>query len=106
MKLFTKAIETKLKKAGYDGNKAICKIFNPYGGQTWIIFGQDPEYKNRLWCVADLNMGCVEFGTVLRSELEEIRVKPFNLPLERDLYFNNENQPISFFTERDTLRGV
>lgn len=107
MKLFTKKILTKLTAAGYDGNAAICKIFNPYGPATWVLFGQDPEHPDRLVCVADLGMDCIEGGTVLRSELEGLRIKVFgqSLPLERDRSFTATGKPMSHFLALPTLAG-
>ena len=105
MKLITKKIGEKLNKAGYSGNKAICKFF---GGSsaTWVIFGRDKSDPDILMCVADLGMGCVEGGSVSLSELESIKFPPFGLPVERDLYFSNEGKTMSFFLEQNSLAGI
>jgi len=105
--LFTKAILKKLAQAGdgYKADKAICKIFNPYGAGTWVIFGQDPTDPDILYGACDLGMQCVEFGGVRRSELEEVYPLP-GCGLERDLYFRHVGKPVSFFIERDNLAGV
>ncbi len=87
MKLFLKEHEAALDKAGDRGNKAIVRIFNPCGGQTWIVYGQDPRNKDRLWAACDLGFGCVELGTVWRHDLEDMRTPPLGLPLERDLHW-------------------
>ena len=105
MKLFTKEIERKLEKAGPDGRTAVCKVFNPCGAGTWVIFGQEAFDPDILVCVADLGMECVEFGSVRRSELEDVRVKPFGLPLERDLHFSNKGKPVGFFLDLPSLVG-
>jgi len=67
--------------------KVIVKVFNPYGAGTWYLINQDPNDPNYLWCVAEIGHEH-EMGSVSLSELQSIRVKPFNLPLERDLYFD------------------
>jgi len=94
MKLFTKSIDNKLfaqyeKGSDLKSQMVIAKIFNPYGRGTWYILNSDPEDPDYLWAITDLFE--VEVGSVSRNELENIRVKPFRLPLERDMYFNEIN---------------
>ena len=93
MQLFTKAIEKKLqaqylKGSDLDKQKVIAKIFNPYGGWTWYILNQDPQDPDYLWCI--VKGFETEMGSCSKSELESIRVKPFGLGLERDLYFKEQ----------------
>lgn len=107
MILFTKEIERKLEKAG-DGmhaNKAVCKIFNPFGAGTWVVFGKDLRDPDILYAACDLGFGCVEFGGVRRSDLEGF-VNDFGCGLERDRHFTNAGKPLSFFLEQDTLVGI
>ena len=91
MKLLTKAQITKLQKQYATYNEegmdqmVIAKIFNPYGGGTWYLMNMDPEDGDYLWGIVDLF--AVEVGSFLLSELENIRVKPFGLKFERDMYF-------------------
>ena len=94
MKLFTKAIIEKLnsqysKGSDLEAQQVICKIFNPYGLGTWHCINMDPEDQDYIWCIVD--MVDVEVGSVLRSELESIRIPPSNLPLERDKFFDPIN---------------
>jgi hypothetical protein len=94
MKLFTKSIDNKLfaqyeKGSDLKSQMVIAKIFNPYGRGTWYILNSDPEDPDYLWAITDLFE--VEVGSVSRNELENIRVKPFRLPLERDMYFDEIN---------------
>ena len=94
MKLFTKTIEAKLQQqyplgSDLDRQVIVAKIFNPYGAGTWYLINQDPDDPDYLWCIASLFE--VEVGSVLKSELENIHVPPFNLGLERDLYFREIN---------------
>jgi hypothetical protein len=63
----------------------VAKIFNPYGRGVWYLLNSDPEDPDYIWAIVDLFD--VETGSVSRKELEELRVPPFNLGLERDLYF-------------------
>ena len=103
MKLITKSIQNKLDKAGWYGEKSICKFFNPCGSQTWIIFGQDEENPDILSCVADIGMGCVEYGSVSLSELKSVRTV-FGLGIERDIHFKG-GQPMSYYLGKDSLSG-
>lgn len=94
MKLFTKEIDKKLFQQYPYGSdlamqKVVAKIFNPYGRGTWYILNSDPEDPDYLWAIVDL-FG-VEMGSVSRTELESIKVKPFGLGLERDLHFTPVN---------------
>lgn len=94
MKLFTKDIDKKLfaqfPKGGELANqKVIAKIFNPYGRGIWYIINSDPNDPDYLWAI--VNLFEVEVGSVSRKELESLKIKPFMLPLERDLYFSERN---------------
>jgi hypothetical protein len=94
MKLFTKAIDSQLFAQYSKGNdlenqKVVAKIFNPYGRGTWYIINSDPNDPNYLWAIVDLFE--VEIGSVSRTELETIKVPPFRLNLERDIYFTPVN---------------
>lgn len=94
MKLFTKEIDKKLFDQFSKGNDlknqmVVAKIFNPYGRGTWYIINSDPDDPDYLWAIVDLIE--VEVGSVSRSELESIKVPPFRLGLERDMYFEPKN---------------
>ena len=94
MKLFTDIIEQLLQEQYKFGNdlkkqQVIAKIFNPYGKGTWYLLNQDPEDPDYLWAIVDLDY--VEIGSVAKSDLEEIKVPPFNMPLERDTDFEPVN---------------
>lgn len=94
MKLFTKSIDKELfaqyeKGSNLEDQKVIAKIFNPYGRGTWYILNSDPQDPDYLWAIVDLMD--VEMGSVSRSELENIKVPPFRLGLERDIYFDPIN---------------
>jgi hypothetical protein len=92
--LFTKAIEKKLfsqYKYGSDLSKqmVVAKIFNPYGNGDWYLLNSDPADPDYIWAIVDLFE--VEVGSVSKADLENARVGPYKLPLERDLYFTPIN---------------
>jgi hypothetical protein len=69
--------------------KPVVKIFNPYGGATWLLTESDPDESDRLFGLCDLGQGFPELGYVSRSEIETCRIRRggYELPLERDKYF-------------------
>jgi hypothetical protein len=94
MKLFTSAIDKQLfsqysKANDLSSQKVVAKIFNPYGRGTWYLINSDASDPDYIWAIVDLFE--VEVGSVSRSELENIKVPPFRLPLERDLSFTPMN---------------
>jgi hypothetical protein len=94
MKLFTKEIDKKLFEqysigSDLENQVVVAKIFNPYGRGTWYLLNSDPEDPEYLWAIVDL--GDIEVGSVNRSDLENIKIKPFMLGLERDLSFRPVN---------------
>jgi len=95
MKLFTKDIDKRLFQQYQNGSDlesqvAVAKIFNPYGRGRWFLLNSDPQDPDYLWAIVQMG-DIVEVGSVLRSELESVRVSPFKLPLERDLGFRMVN---------------
>lgn len=90
MKLFTKPIEKKLlanSKLEERDKKNIQPVVKFFGGSsaTWLISEMDED--GYMFGLCDLGMGSPELGYVHRNELEEVRFKPFNLPVERDRYW-------------------
>lgn len=68
--------------------RPVIKIFNPYGGATWLISEMDPEEPDRLFGLCDLGMGEPELGYVSFNELNTVKVGPGRmLYLERDRWF-------------------
>jgi hypothetical protein len=66
---------------------ALVKYFNPYGDATWYFSEYDPE-ANEFFGYCDLGIPDMsELGYVSNKELRETRAPPFNMPLERDLWF-------------------
>lgn len=103
-KLMTKAIETKLKK-NFEANRESGELdFKPelklFGGGacTWLISEYDEE--NQLFFgLADLGMGYPEMGWISKEELESVRFPPFNLPIERDMYFSADKKLAEYAKE-------
>jgi len=94
MKLFTKEIDQKLfdqyiMGSDMENQMVVAKIFNPYGNGVWYLLNSDPSDPDYLWAIVDLFD--VEVGSVSREELETLKVPPFRLGLERDLYFTPVN---------------
>ena len=87
MKLITKEIMTKLKKARKVSmkNKPYLKLFNPCGAATWLITEID-EDENLMFGLCDLGMGYPELGYVSLEELKVLEL-PFGLKIERDAWF-------------------
>lgn len=101
MKLFTKEIEEKLTKAGYDGTRPICKLFTPWGACTWLVTGEEDGI---LYGWGDIGQQCVEFGGLFsREEVEAIR-GPAGLKIERDLYFKDDG--VTDYGSLETLAGI
>lgn len=93
-KLFTKEIDNKLFSQYKFGNDlknqmVVAKIFNPYGSGTFYLLNSDPSDPDYIWAI--VNLFEIEVGSVSRESLEMMKVPPFGLNLERDIYF----QPIN-----------
>ena len=90
MKLFTKEVDKQLfaqypKGSDLDNQMVVAKIFNPYGRGVWYLLNSDPEDPDYIWAIVDLFEP--DMGSVSRSELQTVKVPPFGLGLERDIYF-------------------
>jgi hypothetical protein len=91
MKLFTKEVDKQLfaqypKGSDLENQMVVAKIFNPYGRGVWYLLNSDPEDPDYIWAIVDLFEP--EMGSVSRSELQTVKVPPFGLGLERDIYFS------------------
>ena len=98
MKLFSKEINEKLfaqYKFGdnLEKQQVVAKIFNPYGMGRWYLINSDPSEPDYIWAIVQVGE-IIEVGVIYRSDLEKARVKPYNLPLERDLTFKPINADI------------
>jgi len=101
MKLFTKEINEKLAKCGYENRRPIFKLFTPWTNCTWLVTGEEDDI---LYGWADLGMGCVEWGGLFsREEVESIR-GPFGLTIERDLHWQDDGK--TDYDTRESLAGI
>ena len=61
----------------------VAKYFG--GSWTWYLMNLDPEDSDYAWGIVDGH--AVEMGSWQMSELQKVKIKPFGLGIERDLYF-------------------
>ena len=61
----------------------VAKYFG--GSWTWYLMNLDPEDSDYAWGI--VNGHAVEMGSWQMSELQKVKIKPFGLGIERDLYF-------------------
>lgn len=97
MKLMTKEIEKKFEKyplGSQDGlmkeAEVIVKYFNPYGAGTWLITEGEKQENGDWLLFGYCHIVEWEWGYVMLSELESVKVPPFGLPLEREMYGTGE----------------
>lgn len=94
------------QRAGKDepDHYPVVKIFNPYGGGTWILTELDAD--GIAFGLCDLAMGSPELGYFALEEIEGLRIKlgRHALPLERDLHFKALDT-LSQYTERAREAG-
>lgn len=99
MKLLTKEIEQLLIEnfnqqedmgGEGDGHYPIVKYFGG-GACTWLITEYDKE-NELFFGLADLGLGLPELGWISKKDLFEIKFPPFNLPIERDLFFKADKK--------------
>ena len=96
MKLLTKELEKAFEEypLGSQESKGgdaivIAKFFNSCGAGTWLITeGQKEENDFIMFGFCDLgNESFAELGYVSLNELQNIKIKPLGLGIERDLHF-------------------
>lgn len=96
MKLITKDIERRLRKAwGTGSNEIVVKFFAPWSAATWYIT-EGASHPTVRWDddmimfgLCDFGIGCPELGFVTLGELISIK-GPFGLRIERDMYFSGK----------------
>lgn len=111
MKLITASIQKKLEsnyKLSSTKDKTGNVVLKLFGGSnsTWLITKIEPD-NDIMWGLCDIGHGCCEFGTVSLSELKRARFRPFNLPVERDMYFKGGpvKQFQDYYDKHGTLNG-
>ena len=95
MKLFTKAQLAKMLANGKASAECeggidhlpVVKLFTPDASATWLLSEIDPDTPDIVFGLCDLGLGFPELGSVLISELMELRGK-LGLLIERDRFFN------------------
>ena len=87
MKLLTKEIKEQATKQYDEGSDmeqmVVAKFFNPVGSWTWYLMNME---DNGDYCWGIVDGFAVEMGSWQMSELQKVKFKPFNLPVERDKY--------------------
>lgn len=94
-KIMTKEIERLFEKYplySQEGNmsaKVLLKVFNPYGRGTWYVTEANKTADGDYECFGLVNIFEAELGYFMLSELLNMRVKVFGMPmpLERDTHF-------------------
>ena len=86
MKLMTKDIKRTAQKQFDDGSDMEQKVVAKYFGGSWTWYlmnmGKDEDY-----CWGIVKGFAVEMGSWQMSKLQKVKIKPLNLPVERDLMF-------------------
>jgi hypothetical protein len=101
VRLLTDKMKDELLRAGPDNVRPLYKIFMPDGAATWLLCGL-AEDRDTLWAVCDLGLGCVEYGTVLLSELETIRSRR-GVHCERDRHFDRCDYTLAELLDMDSI---
>lgn len=104
--LFTPKMIEKLQ-AGVrnDPPAPLFKVFSPEGAATWLVCSLE-EDGDTLWVIADLGMGCVEYGTASLKEFELMRTPTLKLPMERDIHWEAPKMSFAEIIRCDSLREV
>lgn len=83
----------------------VVKLFNPYGGGTWLLSEISPKNKNIAFGLCDLGMGFPELGYVNIEELESLKLPPYGGKIERDLHFEAD-KPVSEYAREAISMGA
>lgn len=88
--LLSDELKARFKEVGIQDTSdplVIAKFFNPCGAATWYTTAYNDEDNMCYGYVAGLVSGFDEWGYFTIDELEDLCCPPLNLPIERDLYF-------------------
>ena len=112
MKLMTKEIESRLEERGLDGqdgkcsdSKVIVKYFNPYGLGTWLITGGEKQNDGDWLLYGFVSLIYNEWGYILLSELQSLRLTNGMPAIERDRYLD-KNATVSSECQRLGIRCI
>lgn len=106
MELMTQELLKEFEKVGRQEQNpdpiVVAKYFSPVGKATWLATEFYPEEGLFFGYVSLFNDPfCNELGYFSLDELQEIRIKPFGLGIERDLYF--DPAPLSVVKKRERI---
>ena len=89
MKLLTKEIERKLRKNAETQPKSSdgVPVVKFFGGSYTALFTELAADGDTLFGLVDLGMGTPELGYASLKEIASVKVPPFGLGIERDMYF-------------------
>ena len=95
MKLLTKTLQKQLpalySQESVKDPLVRAHFFNPSGqGDWWITEGSVEGDDYIMFGLCDLGMGFPELGYVSMSELQQVRVPPFGLGIERDKFWTRK----------------
>lgn len=92
MKLITKVLKRRFaeigEQEGVEDPIIVTKFFAPTGSATWYAIAYYPNSNQCFGYVEGLLPGGDEWGYFSIDELEQVKCPPFDLPIERDLYFD------------------
>ena len=105
MLLMTKELEKAFEKyplGSQDGlmedAEVLVKYFNPYGIGTWLITEGEKQENGDWLLYGYCHIYDWEWGYILLSELENIKIPPFGLSVEREMY-NTGGKVKDYLTE-------
>jgi len=94
MQLMTKELEKRFAEVGRQEDEKdpliIAKFFNPSGAGTWFASEYNPEERIFFGYASIHGDHNDEWGYFSLSELENVKLPPFGLGVERDLHFGEK----------------
>ena len=94
----TKTLEKQLPKLytyeTLENAKVVAHYFNPCGRGDWYVLEgerrEDGDFLFLGYVKSPLSPDFDELGYFTLSQLESVKIKPFGLGIERDLYFDKD----------------
>ena len=99
MKLLTKEIENKLRKNAESNEENLKPVVKFFGGSYTALFTELADDGDTLFGLADLGMGFPELGYASLEEIASVKVPPFGLGIERDMYFKADKSLEAYAAE-------
>ena len=99
MKLLTKEIEKKLRKNAESKEENLKPVVKFFGGPYTALFTELADDGDTLFGLADLGMGFPELGYASLKEIASVKVPPFGVGIERDLYFKADKSLEAYAAE-------